>query len=92
MTENEAQMKLSRSPSETAFKLILHCGVARALAFVSSWIKVLANLRRPPLETIAFWASVAMRLKGIQPIECAPTVLTPFDRAGFSYMIDRVGV
>lgn len=92
MTENEARMQLGRSPSETAFKLILHCGVSRGLSFVSSWIRVLANLRNPPLITIAFWASVAMRLKGVQPIECDSTPLTAFDRAHFSRMVDLIGV
>lgn len=92
MTENEAQTHVGRSPSETAYKLVLHCGVSRALSFVESWIKVLAGLRRPPIVMIAFWASVGMRLKGLQPLECAPTMLTPFDRARFSYMIDYIGV
>lgn len=85
-------MYLARSPSETACKLILNCGVEDGLSFSSSWIKVLAGLRHPPLITIAFWSSVGMRLKGVQPIQCGPARLTAFDRARFSRMVDLIGV
>lgn len=95
MTENEARLWMRRSPSETTYKLVLHCGLPVARQLAKKWLAVLVNLKRAPVSSIEFWASVLSRLSGYRPLEGQVLYLTnvsTFERRHYDLMLSRVGL
>jgi hypothetical protein len=83
MTETEAKMLLTRSPSLTAAKLALYLP-STAERLVHDWIRVLASFKTLPVPALAFWVTVARRLKGYKP---GAWHVTAHEKAQFDSML-----